>query len=136
MYLLYTMVISALRQNPVNANLAKWYASIDSDTMFLSVITIGEIQKGICLLEKKSGSPVPNLQSWLQFIVSSFAERILPVTLEVAQEWGNISCMIGNSGADNLIAATAKVNNLKVVTRNVKHFEPAGVPCVNPWENP
>lgn len=74
------------------------------------------------------------LKQWLLRVTTGYADRILPITQDVAKEWGNISCLVGNENADNLIAATAKVHGLIVAARNIKHFQQAGVAYVNPWD--
>lgn len=135
MFLLDTMVLSEMRRQSPNSAVVSWYDAVDSDDLFISAMTIGEIQKGICLLEKKTKKEALSLKNWLSAIISGYANHILPVTWEIAKEWGNISCALGNSNADNLIAATAKIHNLTVVTRNIKHFQLTCVPCVNPWEH-
>ena len=133
MFLLDTVVISELRKTDRNPGLVAWLQDKKDTDLFLSVLTIGEIRRGICQQETKDHRFADSLSIWLDSILHFYGERILPVTSAVALEWGNISARVGNSSADTLIAATAKVHHLTVVTRNSKHFEVTRVPCLNPW---
>ena len=96
-------------------------------------MTIGEIRRGICQQEKVDPIFAGRLSEWLDSILHLYGDRILPITTAIALEWGNISARVGNSGADNLIAATAKVHHLTVITRNIKHFAATGIEFYDPW---
>ena len=133
MYLLDTVVLSELRKKERNAGVVSWFQDKKDDELFLSALTIGEIRRGICQQKSKDRQFAQRLAIWLDSILSFYGERILPVTTPIALEWGNISAQTGNSSADNLIAATAKVHHLTVITRNTKHFEKTGVKSQNPW---
>lgn len=133
MFLLDTVVISELRKTDRNPGVVAWLQDKKDTDLFLSVLTIGEIRRGICQREAKDHRLADRLAIWLDSILHFYGERILPVTTAVALEWGNISAQVGNSSADTLIAATARVHHLTVITRNSKHFEVTGVPCLNPW---
>ena len=133
MYLLDTVVISELRKKDRNAGVVSWFQDKKDTDLFLSALTIGEIRRGICLQEAKDRQFAEKLATWMDSILNFYTDRILPVTTPIALEWGNICARTGNSGADNLIAATAKVHHLTVITRNIRHFEGAGVSCCNPW---
>ncbi len=133
MFLLDTVVISELRKTDRNPGVVAWLQDKKDTDLFLSVLTIGEIRRGICQQEAKDHRFADRLAIWLDSILHFYGERILPVTTAVALEWGNISAQEGNSSADTLIAATARVHHLTVITRNSKHFEVTGVPCLNPW---
>ena len=101
---------------------------------FLSVVTIGEIEKGI---EKKRASDVDfanELAKWLDTIIFDYNNFILPITTDISRRWGILSAKIGHDGADLLIAATALVHGYTVATRNTNHFIPAGVQVSNPFE--
>jgi Predicted nucleic acid-binding protein, contains PIN domain len=135
MYLLDTVVLSELRKNHVHPGLAEWMSDKNDSELFLSVLTIGEIRRGIQLQQSQNPQFSARLAKWLDTVILLYGERVLPVSTSIALEWGNISAQTGNSGADALIAATAKIHHLTVVTRNIKHFEPTGVPCLNPWRN-
>jgi predicted nucleic acid-binding protein len=135
MYLLDTVVLSELRKAERNPGVVDWFKEKDDTELFLSVLTVGEIRRGICHQEQKNPQFAARLSEWLDFVLHFYGERILPVSTTIALEWGNLSAELGNSGADILIAATAKIHHLTVITRNVKHFEPTGVSCHNPWRN-
>ena len=133
MYLLDTVVISELRKKDRNPGVVSWLHDKKDTDLFLSVLTIGEIRRGICQQESKDRLFADRLATWLDSILNFYGERILPVTTPIVLEWGNICARTGNSGADNLIAATAKVHHLSVITRNIKHFDSTGASCYNPW---
>lgn len=112
--------------------------AFDSHELYFSVITIGEIAKGVELLSP--GRRRAALEVWLQEIEVEHGDRIVPVTLEVARRWGEQAARNAREGlvaadADGLIAATAGVFGMPVMTRNVRHFQQAGVDVLNPWEN-
>lgn len=114
-------------------NVLAWFEACKENELFLSVVTLGEIQRGARLQICKNPEFSRKLSLWKDNLIKIFDNRILPITNEIAVEWGNISAEIGNSGADNLIAATAKIHGLTVATRNVRHFKATGVPVENPW---
>ena len=134
MYLLDTVVLSELRKIERNPGVVDWLRDKKDTELFLSALTIGEIRRGICQQEQRDPPFAARLSEWLDSVLHFYGERILPISTAIALEWGSISAGLGNTGADNLIAATAKVHHLTVITRNVKHFEPTGVPCHNPWQ--
>jgi predicted nucleic acid-binding protein len=133
-YLLDTVVISELRKRDRNPGVARWIASQRSSDLFLSVLTIGEIEKGIDLQRRLNPVFADALTQWLETTMQRYMDRILPVSVPVARRWGRLSGQLGHSGADLLIAATAAEHGLTVVTRNVRHFEPTGVEVVNPFD--
>lgn len=132
-FLIDTDVLSALRKPARNAALIAWFKRQRSAELFLSVVTIGEIERGIAL--KRSADPAfaERLAEWLDQVLALYSERILPFDLRAARRWGMLSATLGNDSADLLIAATALENGLTVVTRNVRHFEPAGVAAIDPF---
>lgn len=134
MYLLDTMVISEFPKQNRSHNVISWLNSKRLHEMFVSVISLGEIRRGIAMQERKNREFALSLQKWLNMFSVTYNKNLLPVSKEIALVFGDISAAVGNSGIDNLIAATAKVHNLTVATRNIKHFKLTGVPCVNPWE--
>lgn len=137
-FLLDTCVISELIKVQQNQTVIDWINSCTEDSLFLSSLTIGEIQKGI---SKLSTSKKKNtLQNWLdKNLFARFNRRILPIDSLVAQKWGEILAVSKKNGfklpaIDSLIAATAIVNNLTLVTRNTKDMVQSGVSLYNPWE--
>lgn len=134
MFLLDTMVLSELRKRDRNPNLVRWLTGIPANDIFLSAVTIGEIERGIVRQRAKDAAFAEALESWFDRTIQLYADRILPVDTQVARRWGSLSARIGNDGADLLIAATALEHRLTVATRNIRHFEPTGVALINPFE--
>jgi len=132
MYLIDTNVLSEARRGSPQA--LGWMRSVDPDRLHLSVITLGEIMRGIALKERSDPQAAANLSAWLTRLRHDHAARILPVTDRVAVEWGRLSALRPRGGADGLIAATAIVHDLVVVTRNVADFADSGAACLNPWD--
>ena len=137
-YLLDTCAISELRKPECPESLRTLIETTEDSELFLSAITLGEIQKGVRLLP--AGKRRQELQAWLLFLQSSFEDRILPITSDTSLIWGEITAKCQKVGhtlhsSDGLIAATAIQSGLYLVTRNVSDFEPAGVLIVNPWQD-
>jgi predicted nucleic acid-binding protein len=133
MYLLDTVVLSELRKKQRDAGVVGWISGQRPADLFLSVVTIGEIERGIALQTARDPVFAAALATWLDKVLALYADRILPFDLRSARRWGRLSAATGNSAADLLIAATALEHGLIVVTRNVVHFEPTGVTTVNPF---
>ena len=132
MYLVDTNVLSEARRGSEEAQ--TWLRSVDPATVYLSVVTLGEIMKGIAL-ERRSDPPVAaSLTLWLERLRHEHAARILPITDRVALEWGRLAAERPRGMADGLIAATAIVHDKVVVTRNVADFAETRIGVVNPWE--
>ncbi|MCG8341496.1 MAG: type II toxin-antitoxin system VapC family toxin [Chlorobiales bacterium] len=137
-YLLDTCVISELVRKSPDKSLVQWVDNQNEFDLYLSVITLGEIQKGITKLSSSKKKEL--LTSWLKDELEvRFAERIVPITDEVALMWGNMLGEAEKNGrplsvVDMLIAATAKVYDLVVVTRNVRDMKAGDVDILNPWE--
>jgi toxin FitB len=136
-YLLDTNAISEWVKPRPDPGIAGWLDEVDEDRTYLSVITLGELRKGIDRLAQ--GRRRDRLDRWLaRELPDRFGERILPVNAVVADEWGRLLARAENSGTavggiDALISATAKVHSLQVVTRNVAHFQHTGVDVICPW---
>lgn len=133
MILLDTVVLSELRKAKPNAGVVSFIEAQAADALFLSVMTIGEIEAGIEKQRVAALEFAQELAYWLTLLELQFAQCILPVTPAIAKLWGRLCVQTGNKGVDNLIAATALCHNLTVVTRNVKDFEPTGVRVLNPF---
>ena len=133
MWLLDTMVISELRKRTPDPNVVIWLSLVGDKSLFLSVVTISEIQRGLALQRSKDASFAERLQCWLDELLRNYGDRILPVTTEIACCWGDLTAKVGHDGADVIIAATALKHGLSVVTRNEKHFSPFLVPVFNPY---
>lgn len=135
MILLDTVVLSELRKSRPNPAVVAYLQSQATDSIYLSVLTLGEIEAGIEKQRKVLPEFAEELALWLMQTELQFAPFILPVTPLIARLWGRLSVQTGSSGIDNLIAATALCHNLTVVTRNVKVFAPTGVRVVNPFSD-
>ena len=132
-YLMDTMVLSELRKKDRSESVVNWFHSCRGVDLFLSVVTIGEIERGIQQQQRKNPDFAFQLTQWLDGILLHYSDRILPVNVRIARRWGQLSAKIGNSGADIIIAATAIEHGLTIVTRNKKHFLPTGVSVTNPF---
>jgi toxin FitB len=130
MYLLDTCVISEARRRTPQA--VTWLRSTRSETLFLSAITIGEIMKGITM-KLRTAPAAAVLLRWLDELRVIYASRILSIDNEVATSWGRLMAERSRPAVDTLIAATARVNNKIIVTRNVADFTDAGVTVLDPW---
>jgi predicted nucleic acid-binding protein len=135
-YLLDTNVISELVKPSPNKAVLKWIDTVDSRNLYLSVITIGEIRKGIAgILDSKRQKKI---SQWLENeLPDYFEDRIITIDIKIADIWGQIQSLKKGytlPAIDGLIAATAKVHNLILVTRNKKDFNHAPIQIVNPWE--
>lgn len=133
MYLLDTVVISELRKRKPDPAVVQWLSHRVETELFLSVLTIGEIQRGIKIKLQNDPAFADALTGWLDALLRNYGNRILPVTTDVARLWGDLSWRAKHDGADVLIAATALTRGLVVVTRNVRHFDPLGVKVINPF---
>lgn len=127
MLILDTNIISALRRPDRTPKVAAWLARQDEADLYLSVITLGEIERGIRLQEPQNPTFATDLRHWLDRTVTIFSDRLIPFEATDALIWGALSARIGNPGADLMIAAQALARNGTVVTRNVSDFEPTGV---------
>lgn len=131
--LLDTDVLSALRRRDRNPSVARWLASQRTADLHLSVVTIGEIERGICRQRDRDPAFARELADWLDKVLTWYGDRVLPVDTGTARRWGQLSELLGHANADLLIAATALEHGLTVVTRNARHFEPTGANVLNPF---
>jgi predicted nucleic acid-binding protein len=132
MYLLDSTAISERTGRLQNSGVVQWFDSTPAALQYTSVMVIGELRRGLVR------SPRPGMEEWLAAVVAQLADHVLPVTPEVADRWGVITGTALRRGQplpaiDSLIAATAIVNNLTVVTRNVRDFERCGAAVFSPW---
>jgi predicted nucleic acid-binding protein len=132
MYLVDTNIVSEARRGTPQA--VSWLHSVDPLSVHLSALTLGEIMRGIALKQKSDPKVAGHLAEWLRKLRHDHADRILTVTDEIAVEWGRIAAIRPRGDIDGLIAATAIVHDLILVTRNVKDFEDTGAAVINPWE--
>ncbi|MHB1532813.1 PIN domain-containing protein [Acidithiobacillus sp.] len=138
MFLLDTNVISELRKagdGKANANVVAWLSSVDATTFYLSPVTLMELELGILRMERRDPAQGAKLRSWMDsHILPEFSERTLPIDAPVALRCARLHVPDPRSDRDALIAATAFVHAMTVVTRNLADFEPTGVPLLNPWD--
>ncbi|QDP25897.1 type II toxin-antitoxin system VapC family toxin [Bradyrhizobium cosmicum] len=134
MFLLDTVTLSELRRTRRNPSVVAWMERQRTADLFLSVVSIGEIERGIARQRAADPSFADALAGWLDRLLALYGTQILPFDLQTARRWGTLSAALGNESADLMIAATALEHGLTVVTRNVSDFKPAGVRIVNPFE--
>lgn len=133
-FLLDTNVISEIRKPHGNPNVERWFVSIPDDSTFLSALVIGEIRAGIEKIRRRDPQQTLGLERWIVDLRHRFADRILPVTAEVAEEWARMNTPNPVPIIDGLIAATAKVHNLTLVTRDTGQLAQHGVRVLNPFD--
>jgi predicted nucleic acid-binding protein len=133
MYILDTNVISAIRRPDRAPQVAAWLRGKAEADLFLSVITLGEIERGIRAQEARNPAFAADLRGWLDRTLRLFGDRLLPFTAQDAVIWGRLSQDLGHSGADLMIAASALARGATVVTGNVEDFHPTGVLLENPF---
>jgi toxin FitB len=138
MYVLDTNVVSELRKiraGKADVNVAAWADTVDAADLFVSAITLMELELGVLSVERKDATQGALLRSWLeQHVLPEFASRTLPVDTAVAIRCARLHVPDKRCERDALIAATALVHGMTVVTRNVADFVPTGVALINPWE--
>jgi toxin FitB len=132
MYLVDTNVLSEARRGSNEAR--SWLRSVDPTTIYLSVVTLGEIMKGIALRLSTDTRLAVALTAWLEQLRHDYRDRILPISDLVALEWGRLAAERPRGMADALIAATAVVHQKIIVTRNAGDFADTRIPMINPWD--
>ncbi|MDP1825748.1 MAG: type II toxin-antitoxin system VapC family toxin [Archangium sp.] len=134
-WLVDTNVLSELRKKArCDSNVARWAESVSEESMFTSVLVIGEIRRGIGLVARKDAAQARALSKWLDQIRVAFAGRTLEITEQIAEEWGRLGVPERRPAVDALLAATAKVHGLTVATRNTIDFGLMGVEVHNPFQ--
>lgn len=134
-YLLDTNVISELRKGErVDPDVAAWFVGIADEEVFLSVLTIGEVRRGIESVRRRDPDSAVDLDRWLTLLSEAHADRILPVDRAIAEEWGRMKVPDPLPVVDGLLAATARVLGLTLVTRNVADVKGAGVGLLDPFK--
>ena len=138
MFVLDTNVLSELRKvrlGKADANVAAWAQGVDAANLFVSAITIMELELGVLLIERKDAVQGAMLRAWLELqVLPEFAARTLPVDAALAQRCARLHVPDKRGERDALIAATALVHGMTLVTRNLADFKPTGVTLINPWE--
>lgn len=138
MYLLDTNVVSELRKvrsGKADPQVSRWAQGVQASALYLSVITVQELELGILLRERRDPEQGHVLRGWFEGqVLPAFAGRLLPVTVAIARKCAALNVPETKPERDGLIAATALVHGLTVVTRNVRDFQGTGVPLLNPWQ--
>ena len=133
-FLLDTNVISELRKRErCAAKVNAWSQRIEPNQNFLSVLVVGELRRGAILKRRTDRAAADALEQWIARLTYFYADRILAITLEIAQEWGRLSALRPMPPEDGLLAATANVHRLTFVTRNTRNVQGLGVAVLNPW---
>lgn len=133
-YLLDTNIISEIRKRErCHPRVRRWFAAVEDEALFLSVLVLGEIRRGIELIRRRDEVVGRSLDRWLRGLERRFEERVLPVTVEISDRWGRIALDQPLPPIDGLLAATALHHGLTLVTRNVNHVKRSGAEVVNPF---
>jgi predicted nucleic acid-binding protein len=133
-YLLDTNVISELRKGKrADANVAGWFADVAEEEIFFSVLTIGEIRRGIENVRRRDPDSAAALDRWLSLISEAHGDRVIPIDRAIAEEWGRMNVPDPLPVVDGLLAATARVMGLMLVTRNSADVEGTGVDLLDPF---
>lgn len=133
-YLVDTNVLSEIRKGQrCDSGVAAWFADVAAAEIYLSALTVGEIRKGIESIRRRDEPSAERLEGWLGELVAAHADRILPVDQRVAEQWGRFNVPDPLPVIDSLLAATASVHGLTLVTRNVKHVARTGIDSINPF---
>ena len=133
-YLLDTNLISETRKIRADAGVMAFLAAADATRLFLSVLTLGELRKGVEAKRRADSATADRLGAWMDRIETTFADRILPVDTPAARLWGELSARRTLPVIDTLIAATAITRGLTLVTRNTRDVAATGVPLLDPWQ--
>ena len=133
-FLLDTNVVSELRKRAPDPHVLAWHQRNVTAAAYVSVLVLGEIRQGIRRVRHRDAAQAEALERWLEGLVAGYRDRILPVTADVAREWGRLAALPQPPPAvDGLMVATARVHRLVLVTRNVGDVAGTGVPVVNPF---
>jgi toxin FitB len=133
MFLIDTVTLSELRRRRRDPMVVTWFERQRTTELFLSVISIGEIERGIARQRATDLGFADALSAWLDRVLVLYGERVVPFDLRTARRWGTLSAALDNDSADLMIAATALEHGLTIVTRNVSDFTPTGVAVIDPF---
>jgi toxin FitB len=132
-FLLDTSVVSEIRKQAPDAGVASWFDSVAPDSLFLSVLVVGEIRHGIESLARRDPAQAEIFERWLGQLVSGYGDRLIPITERIAQVWGRLNVPDPVPVVDGLMAATALAHDWTLVTRNVSDVRSTGVRLLNPF---
>ncbi len=133
-YLIDTNVISETRRKEPDENVIRWISNTPASALYLSVLTLGEIAKGVEMLAKRDLIAGQSLQRWLDDIKSYYQSHIVPVDAIIAERWGQLASRRSIAVIDGLIASTALVRGFVLVSRNIRDFEGLDIKLLNPWQ--
>jgi hypothetical protein len=133
-FLLDTNVISKARRTAADPNVRAWLASVPDAELYVSVLVIGEVRQGIERLRRRDPARVEVFEAWLSALLHDYGDRIVPVTAEVAEEWGRMNVPDPLPVIDGLMAATAKMRGWTLVTRDIGDLARTGVRLLNPFD--
>lgn len=131
-YLLDTNILSEQSRRKPDTHLISWLSSQHSESLWISVVSVGEIERGIARLESREPDRAKRLASWLGATVTQFQDRIIPMDQDIALRWGRMTAATPGLDIDAIIAATAAIRGMTIVTRNVRDLERFGVTVFNP----
>lgn len=132
-WLIDTNILSELRKGErANSGVRAWFADVEEDELFTSVLVLGEIRRGIESIRRRDETAAMALEQWLARLASTFRERVLPVDVRVADRWGALNVPDPVPSVDGLLAATAMVHDFVLVTRNTRDVERTGVRVLDP----
>lgn len=135
-YLVDTNIISEIRKGQrAHDGVLRWYESIGDSDLYLSVLVLGEIRQGLERARRRDAAQAAALERWLREVREVFGARVLPVSQSVAEEWGRMNAARPLPVVDGLMAATAKVHGLTLVTRNVADIVDTGADYLNPFDS-
>lgn len=135
-FLLDTNVVSEIRKNRPDEGVAAWFASVSADRLYLSVLVVGEVRQGIERLARRDLAQAEIFEQWLSRLVHDYGDRIVPITVRVAEAWRRLNIPEPVPVVDGLMAATALVNDWTLVTRNVDDVASTGVRLLDPFLTP
>jgi hypothetical protein len=132
-YLLDTNILSETRKKQANERVMSFLTAAEPSALFISVLSLGELRKGVCLKNRSDADAAKRLGTWVDGLEFSFSERILSVDAAIARQWGELSAQRSRPVVDTLLAATALVHKLTLVTRNISDVQDLGVKLLDPW---
>lgn len=132
-YLLDTNIVSEMSKRTPNAGVLAWFDAAEDTDLSISVITIGEIRKGIEQKRRTDPGRAERLERTLHIIRTDYRGRMIPISEDVAEEWGRMCMVYPNHPVDNLLSATAKIHGMTLVTRNIRDVELHDISCFNPF---
>jgi toxin FitB len=135
-YLLDTNIISEVRKPNCDPRVRAWFDAVPGALLYLSVLVVGEIRQGIERLRRHDPAQAAVYEAWLETVQRDYADRLLPITTEVAEEWGRMNAAAPLPVVDGLMAATARVHGVTLVTRNTADVSRTGARLLNPFDRP